>query len=56
MLYPRESSTREVKELGGFWEFAKDKENVGVKKRWFVTPPGHASYRRACQLQRTDRR
>ena len=39
MLYPRESSTREVRELGGFWEFAKDKQNAGVKNRWFAKPP-----------------
>ena len=39
MLYPRESSTREVRELGGFWEFAKDKEDEGVRKRWFANPP-----------------
>jgi len=39
MLFPRDSSTREVRELGGLWDFAKDKENVGVKKRWFANPP-----------------
>ncbi len=36
MLYPRESATREVVELGGFWEFAKDPGDIGVKKRWFA--------------------
>ncbi len=39
MLYPRESTTREVRELGGFWEFAKDKDNIGVKERWFENLP-----------------
>lgn len=39
MLFPRESETREVKELGGVWEFAKDPDDVGVKKEWFAVPP-----------------
>jgi len=39
MLYPRESSTRDIRELAGFWEFAKDSGGVGIRKRWFAKPP-----------------
>jgi len=39
MLFPRQSSTREVVEIGGLWDFAKDKADVGVRERWFANPP-----------------
>ena len=39
MLFPRQSSTREVIEIGGLWDFAKDKEDIGVRERWFARPP-----------------
>ena len=39
MLFPRESSTRDVRELGGIWEFAKDKADAGIAKSWFQFPP-----------------
>ena len=39
MLFPRESSTRDTRVIGGFWEFAKDPKNIGVKKSWFKSPP-----------------
>lgn len=37
MLYPRESETREVKELSGLWEFKVDK-GEGIEQRWFERP------------------
>jgi len=38
MLYPRESETREVKDLSGVWEFRVDKDNEGHEKQWFKKP------------------
>lgn len=37
MLYPYESSTREVKSLDGVWDFCPDAEGVGEQQRWFET-------------------
>ncbi len=37
MLYPYESSTREVKTLDGVWDFCPDAEGVGEQQRWFET-------------------
>lgn len=37
MLYPYESSTREVKSLDGVWDFCPDAEGVGEQERWFET-------------------
>jgi len=38
VLYPRESETREVKDLSGVWEFRVDKDNEGHEKQWFKKP------------------
>lgn len=38
MLFPRESSSREVKELGGLWGFRADKSpdrNQGFERAWY---------------------
>ena len=37
MLYPRESETREVKEIGGLWKFKVDFKNQGREDEWFKT-------------------
>jgi beta-glucuronidase len=34
MLYPRESETREVKDLGGVWRFRIDKGTEGLTQKW----------------------
>uniref|UniRef100_A0A8D0CSV2 Beta-glucuronidase n=1 Tax=Sander lucioperca TaxID=283035 RepID=A0A8D0CSV2_SANLU len=57
MLFPRESSSREVKELNGRWDFRADKSpnrNQGFEKAWYksrlaetgpvIDMPGPASY------------
>jgi beta-glucuronidase len=38
MLYPRNSETREVVDVGGIWRFSVDKENQGVFERWYEQP------------------
>ncbi|XP_042288153.1 beta-glucuronidase [Thunnus maccoyii] len=41
MLFPRESSSREVKELSGLWVFRADKSsnrNQGFEKAWYKSP------------------
>jgi len=38
MLYPRESETREIKDLSGIWKFKADKQNEGYGKKWFARP------------------
>lgn len=38
MLYPKESETREVKNLSGIWKFKVDKENIGLKEKWYLKP------------------
>ena len=35
MLYPRESESRELKDLGGFWSFKCDRNNEGLENEWF---------------------
>jgi beta-glucuronidase len=35
MLYPRESESREIKDLSGIWSFKLDKESKGYEKRWY---------------------
>jgi len=37
-MYPRESETREVKNLSGIWSFKLDKEGCGRKEEWFTRP------------------
>jgi beta-glucuronidase len=37
MLYPRESETREIKDLSGIWRFKKD-DSKGLEERWFSEP------------------
>jgi beta-glucuronidase len=38
VLYPRESETREVKDLSGIWRFKVDFENEGLERRWYEEP------------------
>ena len=38
MLYPRESQTRQIKDLSGIWEFKVDRKNEGYKKKWYSKP------------------
>ncbi len=41
LLYPRESSNREVKELNGLWHFRADyseDRNEGFEKKWYNQP------------------
>lgn len=40
MLYPRETSSREVKELNGLWKFRADmspNRNQGFERAWYKT-------------------
>ena len=41
-LYPRESETREVKLLNGFWNFRvidiEEDQNIGFTKKWYSQP------------------
>lgn len=36
MLYPRESHSREVKDLSGIWRFKTDHEGRGLTDKWFM--------------------
>lgn len=38
MLYPRESETRQVKDLNGLWRFRTDHRNEGFSQKWFSRP------------------
>ena len=41
MLYPRESESREVKDLSGLWNFRADmspSRNQGFNEQWFTKP------------------
>ncbi len=41
LLFPRESSNREVKELAGLWHFRADfspNRNEGLEKNWYKQP------------------
>lgn len=38
MLYPINSETREVRELGGYWNFKTDPAEVGRTEEWFCRP------------------
>lgn len=38
MLYPYESSSRDVKDLSGIWKFKLDEHNKGLKEKWFEKP------------------
>ncbi len=38
MLFPRESESRDVKDLSGLWDFKRDAENVGRKENWQDKP------------------
>ncbi|MBA7518928.1 Beta-glucuronidase [subsurface metagenome] len=38
MLYPKESETREVKDLSGVWKFKVDYDNIGRKQEWNKFP------------------
>ncbi len=40
MLYPRESETRQVKDLSGVWGFQVDRKGEGHKKTWYASPLG----------------
>lgn len=38
MLHPRESESRELKDLCGLWRFKRDVRNEGLEKQWFRQP------------------
>jgi len=41
MLFPRDSESREVKDLSGFWNFRADmsaNRNAGFEQSWFAKP------------------
>ena len=41
MLFPRDSESREVKDLSGFWNFRADlsaNRNAGFEQNWFAKP------------------
>lgn len=38
MLYPRESETREVRDLCGIWNFRADPDGLGRRQSWFAAP------------------
>jgi beta-glucuronidase len=38
MLYPKESRTREIKDLSGIWQFKIDSENKGIAENWQSKP------------------
>lgn len=38
MLYPIENRVREVKNLGGIWNFKIDKDNKGLEEKWYEVP------------------
>ncbi|RAV04096.1 beta-glucuronidase [Paenibacillus sp. YN15] len=38
MLYPKDTHSREVKELSGVWRFKADLDNVGRQEKWFAQP------------------
>lgn len=38
MLYPRETESRELKDLCGIWRFKIDKENKGYEQKWYLHP------------------
>jgi len=41
MLFPRDSESRQVKDLSGFWNFRADmstNRNAGFEQNWFAKP------------------
>jgi len=38
MLTPRESESRELKDLSGLWRFKRDLHNEGLDQKWFLQP------------------
>lgn len=41
MLYPKETPSREIKELNGLWSFRADfspSRDIGFKQAWFKSP------------------
>lgn len=38
MLYPKDTCTREVKDLSGVWQFRADLQNVGLQEKWYEQP------------------
>ncbi|HEY8965135.1 MAG TPA: sugar-binding domain-containing protein, partial [Candidatus Methylacidiphilales bacterium] len=43
MLHPRESESRELKDLSGLWRFRRDARNEGLEKGWHRRPLPPAS-------------
>ncbi len=35
MLFPKDNALRQVKTLDGFWQFAADKEDIGISNAWY---------------------
>lgn len=54
MLFPRESSSREVKELNGLWSFRADRRNQGFERAWYKSRLAEVSerHRSADRIQR----
>ena len=47
MLFPRESESREVKDISGLWNFRADNSsdrNAGFKNQWWQKPLRQVSY------------
>ena len=38
MLHPRESESRDLKDLGGLWRFKRDVRSEGLEQQWFRQP------------------
>lgn len=38
MLYPKESRTREIRDLSGIWKFKIDSDNKGLRESWHSKP------------------
>ncbi len=42
MLFPRESESREIKDLSGIWNFKRDADDRGMQEHWFSAPPKYS--------------
>lgn len=56
MLFPRDSESREVKDLSGFWNFRADMSsdrNAGFRQRWFAKPLWQVKREtKCCEIQK----
>jgi len=44
LLYPRESSSRELKSLDGLWWFRTDPGGLGLRDHWYKLPLAQVSH------------